>query len=149
MPSRRKFVVTSGAAAVATAAGCGGGGSPSSATPPATPTPGATPAAPNQVRVPLPAVGQTVAATGQLLQPLPLAITRLNDTSVAAVSRICTHEACTVDLPSAPLSSLDCPCHGSRYLVTGQVINGPAVRALASFPAVIEGAQVVVTLPSV
>ena len=147
MPSRRKFVITSGAAAVATAAGCRGGGSPSSPT--STPTPAPTSAAPNQVRVPLPAVGQTVAATGQLLEPLPLAITRVNDASVAAVSRICTHEGCTVDLPSAPGRSLDCPCHGSRYLVTGQVINGPAMRALASFPATIEGSQVVVTLPSV
>ncbi len=149
MPSRRRFVITSGAAAVAAAAGCGGGGSPSSPTPPATPTPGPTPATPNQVRVPLPAVGQTVAATGQLLEPLPLAITRVSDASIAAVSRICTHQGCTVDLPSAPGRSLDCPCHGSRYLVTGQVINGPAMRALASFPATIEGTQVVVTLPSV
>ena len=148
MPSRREFVVTSGAAAVAAAAGCGGGGSPTSPTPAGTPTPGATPG-PNQLRVPLPAVGQTVGATGQLLTPLPLAITRLTDTSVAAVSRICTHEGCTVNLPVASLLTLDCPCHGSRFEVTGQVVNGPAARPLASFPTVIVGDQVVVTLPSV
>ncbi len=148
MPSRRKFVITTGAAAVAAAAGCGGG-SPSSPTPAPTPTLGPTPAPLNQVRVPLPAVGQTVPATGQLLEPLPLAVTRVTETSVAAVSRICTHMGCTVDLPTAPGQTLDCPCHGSRFLVTGQVVNGPAPRALASFPAVIEGSQVVVTLPSV
>jgi cytochrome b6-f complex iron-sulfur subunit len=147
LPSRREFVVTSGAAAVAAAAGCGGG-SPTTPTPAGTPTPGATPG-PNEVRVPLPAVGQTVAATGQLLTPLPLAITRLADTSVAAVSRICTHEGCTVNLPVASLLTLDCPCHGSRFQVTGQVVNGPAARPLASFPTVIVGDQVVVTLPSV
>jgi Rieske Fe-S protein len=146
LPSRREFIVTSGAAAVA--AGCGSGGSPTTPTPFGTPTPGATPG-PNELRVPLPAVGQTVGATGQLLTPLPLAITRLTDTRVAAVSRICTHEGCTVNLPVASLLTLDCPCHGSRFQVTGQVVNGPAARPLASFPTVIDGDQVVVTLPSV
>jgi cytochrome b6-f complex iron-sulfur subunit len=148
LPSRREFVVTSGAAAVAAATGCGGRGSPTTPTPAVTPTPGATPS-PNELRVPLPAVGQTVAATGQLLTPLPLAITRLTDTRMAAVSRICTHEGCTVNLPVASLLTLDCPCHGSRFQVTGQVVNGPAARPLASFPTVIDGNQVVVTLPSI
>lgn len=77
-----------------------------------------------------------------------MAVTRVNATTVVAVSRICTHEACTVDLPTAPLGSLDCPCHGSRFQVTGQVINGPAPRALASFPTAIDGNDVIVTLPS-
>jgi cytochrome b6-f complex iron-sulfur subunit len=101
------------------------------------------------VRVPLPAVGQTVAATGQLLTPLPLAVSRLSATTVVAVSRICTHEGCTVELPQTPAQTLDCPCHGSRFQVTGLVVNGPAGRPLASFPSVIDGNEVVVTLPSV
>lgn len=146
MPSRREFVVTT-AAAVAAATGCGGG-SPTAPGPTPTPTPPGT-SPPNEVRVPLPAVGVTVAATGQLLTPLPLAITRLTETKVVAVSRICTHMGCTVSLPVASLLTLNCPCHGSRFEVTGQVVNGPAERPLASFPTVIVGNQVVVTLPSV
>jgi len=146
LPSRREFVVATGAAAAATAAGCGGSGSSTAPTPVGTPAP--TPA-PNLVRVPLPAVGQTVAATGQLLTPLPLAVSRLTETAVVAVSRICTHEGCTVELPQAPARTLDCPCHGSRFQVTGLVVNGPAGRPLASFPSVIDGNEVVVTLPSV
>jgi hypothetical protein len=31
--------------------------------------------------------------------------------------------------------------------VTGEVVNGPAARPLMSYPAVIDGNQVVVTLP--
>jgi len=146
MPSRREFVVTTVAAVAA--ARCGGGGSPTAPAPAPTPTPGGSPAS-NEVRVPLPAVGLTVPATGQLLNPLPLAVTRLTEVKVVAVSRICTHEGCTVNLPVASLLTLDCPCHGSRFEVTGQVVNGPAARPLASFPAAIDGNQVVITLPSV
>lgn len=148
MPNRREFVMATGVVAVATASGCGGGGSPTAPTPVGTPTPAATPA-PNLLRVPLPEVGETVAATGQLLTPLPLAISRLTQATVAAVSRICTHEGCTVNLPLRSGLTLDCPCHGSRFQVTGQVVNGPAPRPLASFPTVIDGNEVIVTLPSV
>jgi cytochrome b6-f complex iron-sulfur subunit len=145
MTTRREFVVTTVAAVAA--ARCGGGGSPTAPAPAPTPTPPS--AAPNEVRVPLPAVGVTVAATGQLLTPLPLAVTRLTETDVVAVSRVCTHEGCTVNLPVAKLLTLNCPCHGSRFQVTGQVVNGPAARPLASFPAAIDGNQVVIMLPSV
>ncbi len=147
MPTRREFVLTGGAVAAVVAAGCGGS-SPMAPSPPS-PTPTATPGAPNQVRAPLPPVGETVAASGELLGlAVPLAVTRLSEATVVAVTRICTHMGCTVGLPSAPGRTLDCPCHGSRFLVTGQVVNGPAARPLASFPAVIDGSQVVVTLPS-
>lgn len=135
------------AAAAAAAVRCGGG-SPTAPAPVPNPTPTATPGS-NEVRVPLPAVGLTVAATGQLLTPLPLAVTRLTETKVVAVSRICTHMGCTVNLPVASLLTLNCPCHGSRFTVTGEVVNGPAERPLASFPAAIAGNQVVITLPSV
>ena len=45
------------------------------------------------------------------------------------MSARCTHLGCTVAWNSAE-GSFDCPCHGSRYAPTGEVINGPATRAL-------------------
>ncbi len=138
MSGRREFIkgmalVTAGLAGVR----CGG--SPSSPTEPLTPPP---PAA-RTIRLPLMPVGQTVAAfDGQT----SLAVTRTGPAAVVAVSRTCTHQGCTVLLPAAPGQTLDCPCHGSRFTTIGTVVNGPADRPLPSFPARIEGEEVVVTL---
>lgn len=142
MNARRRFVVlAAGVTAASALTGCGGGSSPSAPT--ATPTPA--PAVP-EVRVPLMDVGQTVTASVSLVGGLstPLAVTRLSATEVVAVSRICTHQGCTVALPATPGGSLDCPCHGSRFRTNGQVLNGPAARPLGSFPARIVGNEVVV-----
>lgn len=141
--TRRAFVVTSGATLAGTLSGCGGGGSSPSA-PSAPPTP---PPITGEIRVPLMAVGQTVTASANLVGGLqtPLAVTRVSDTQVVAVSRICTHMQCTVNLPASTGGTLDCPCHGSRFQTTGQVVNGPANRALFSFPARIQGNEVIIT----
>lgn len=51
-----------------------------------------------------------------------------------ATWRICPHGACTVDyFPDS--RELRCPCHGSRFAEDGRLLQGPAARALVSFPA--------------
>jgi len=141
--TRRFFVVTTGATVAGTFTGCGGAGSsPSSPSTPTTPPP-----ITGEIRVPLMGVGETVTASANLVGGLqtPLAVTRVSQTEVVALSRICTHEGCTVNLPTSAGATLDCPCHGSRFRTTGQVVNGPAARALFQFPARIQGNEVIIT----
>jgi Rieske Fe-S protein len=46
-----------------------------------------------------------------------------------AVSPTCTHMGCQVTFNTAE-KSWDCPCHGSRFSIDGDVLQGPAVTAL-------------------
>jgi nitrite reductase/ring-hydroxylating ferredoxin subunit len=58
------------------------------------------------------------------------------DGAFRAVSPICTHRGCTVEVQG---TRLVCPCHGSTYDRTGQVLRGPAERALTAYPIRREG----------
>src|SRR5512133_2392838 len=43
--------------------------------------------------------------------------------TVYALSLVCTHLGCTL---TASADGLACPCHGSRFGLTGRVLHGPA-----------------------
>jgi cytochrome b6-f complex iron-sulfur subunit len=75
----------------------------------------------------------------------PLLIIRnpQNPSKVIAVSSTCTHNGCEVDW-KAKNSQFACPCHGAKFNSEGNVIKGPATRALTSFKAKIEGNTVLV-----
>jgi Rieske Fe-S protein len=52
------------------------------------------------------------------------------DTFVA-VSANCTHQACTITGYANQVYV--CPCHGSQFATSGQVVGGPAVISLPQF----------------
>jgi Rieske Fe-S protein len=58
-----------------------------------------------------------------------IAVYRADDGTLHERSAVCTHLKCIVDWNSAE-KSWDCPCHGSRFDPYGQVLNGPAIKAL-------------------
>jgi len=65
--------------------------------------------------------------------PSPIVVTRPDPPVTAqggflVFSALCTHLTCTV----LPLTGrLHCPCHGSVFLLDGEVVNGPAVDPLS------------------
>ncbi len=60
----------------------------------------------------------------------PIYVLALGSGRYVALSPICTHLGCTVEIEQ---SRLVCPCHGSNYDREGRVLKGPAERALASY----------------
>ena len=63
--------------------------------------------------------------------------------SFTAVSPICTHRGCTVDVHGPRLV---CPCHGSTYDRIGTVLKGPAENPLTRYRAGRVGEEVVIEL---
>jgi Rieske Fe-S protein len=58
-------------------------------------------------------------------------VSRTNASAFMAVDATCSHESCTVT--GADGNIYVCPCHGSRYSRTGQVLEGPAKASLRQF----------------
>jgi Rieske Fe-S protein len=60
----------------------------------------------------------------------PAAVYRGLDGHITVRSAVCTHMGCYVHWNEAE-RTWDCPCHGSRFAVNGDVIGGPAEEPLA------------------
>src|SRR5699024_5459147 len=70
--------------------------------------------------------GKVVALDGQ-----KVAVFRSKQGKLHLVSGVCTHMGCIVHWNNAE-ESWDCPCHGSRFSIDGEVLEGPAIENLAA-----------------
>ena len=60
-------------------------------------------------------------------------VSRASASAFTAVDAVCTHEGCTIT--EAAGTAYVCPCHGSRYARSGQVLGGPATASLRQYTA--------------
>jgi Rieske Fe-S protein len=79
------------------------------------------------VRAVMPGQGKILELHGQ-----KVGASRGEDGRLTLLSPTCTHLGCLVHWNEAE-GSWDCPCHGSRFSSTGEVIAGPAESSLEPF----------------
>ena len=113
--SRRQFLTKGTLAVVAVAAGCGDGQFGPTALPVTT--------QPVSIKVgSLPGL----ATTGQLVKIPPqiglIAVKRTGVATFSAISTVCTHQQCEIDIVGA---TFECPCHRSRFDSDGRVTSQP------------------------
>lgn len=82
----------------------------------------------------LTADGQAVLAQDSGPYGYPILVVRQSGSTYLALSLRCTHLACVVNPPAPGGTIMICPCHGSEYNLSGQVIRGPAQLPLQRFP---------------
>lgn len=104
-----------------------------------------------RVQLSLPAFPDLAAPNGAIkLQPArlenPVYVLAKGDGAFEALSPICTHRGCTVDVQGARLV---CPCHGSTYDRGGRVLRGPAERPLSTYPVTRSGDVITIDLSGV
>jgi nitrite reductase/ring-hydroxylating ferredoxin subunit len=76
---------------------------------------------------------------------LPIYLRRTSPGAYTAVSTKCGHRGCQVE-PAA--DKMACPCHGSEYTFTGEILQGPTERPLTRFRVTSDAAMVYIHLAS-
>lgn len=73
----------------------------------------------------------------------PICLYRFDDKNYAALWMRCTHQGTELQVFG---DKLHCPAHGSEFNNRGGVENGPAADALKTFPVVVEGDRLKISL---
>lgn len=74
----------------------------------------------------------------------PILVIRQTATSYTALSMLCTHAGCQVNLPSG--GTIFCACHSSRFDLHGNVMSGPAPSALTNYGVTYDAAAKSITV---
>jgi len=68
-----------------------------------------------------------LANTGVIVAiPKERTVMRTGPSTFVALSRLCSHQQCDIDIKG---NFFECPCHGSQFTATGQVIRGPNISS--------------------
>jgi len=70
-------------------------------------------------------------------------IVRTGDAQYVAMSDICPHKQCRVEVKTATL--IKCPCHGSAYKIDGTYVSGPSRKSLQQFRLTVQNGVITVT----
>jgi Rieske Fe-S protein len=90
----------------------------------------------------LAAAGGALAVGPNSLDSSGMLLYRLDESTVLAFSRKCTHLGCAVGELKDGVAS--CPCHGSQYDTNGKVVKGPAPNSLKAYTATVSGTMVTI-----
>ena len=67
-----------------------------------------------------------------------------SSTSFNALSSICTHQGCQINSFDSGNSQFVCNCHGSRFDVSGNVVQGPAGSPLLKYTTQVLNNQLII-----
>jgi cytochrome b6-f complex iron-sulfur subunit len=94
-----------------------------------------------------PVKNESIVVAGPVAQFKPATVTAipqgqfyvacLEDGGFLAISRTCTHLGCSIPWDEEK-NQFVCPCHGSTFSLTGEVLTAPAPRPLDIYPVRIE-----------
>ncbi len=73
----------------------------------------------------------------------PFFVIRTNETSVVALSAVCTHVRCILNY-DRERRVITCPCHEGRFDLNGTVLSGPPPRQLPSYEVSMRAGEVFV-----
>lgn len=75
-------------------------------------------------------INRSFVLIGNNNESFPICVQKLNENKYVASLMKCTHQGCELNVGGGIYT---CPCHGSEFSITGEVLEGPAEENLKTF----------------
>jgi cytochrome b6-f complex iron-sulfur subunit len=73
----------------------------------------------------------------------PISLLQIDKDNYSALLMMCTHQKCKTEWNK---DHYVCPCHGSRFTETGEVIRGLAEESLKSYPVAVAENKIIIQI---